>query len=67
MRAQSAGVDGVTDGYPVGDAGLCVLRRNDDDITQAPDTANQCFKTGGINTIVIGYHNFQNVFALLPL
>jgi hypothetical protein len=37
------------------------LRRNDDNITQASNTPCQCFKTGSINTIIIGYHNFQNV------
>jgi hypothetical protein len=55
--------DGFTGGYPVGDAGLRVLRRNDDNITQRAHTLSQCFKTGGIDTIVIGYHKLQNVFS----
>jgi hypothetical protein len=58
-------MDGFPGGYTVGNAGLRVLRRNDDNITQAAGTPNQCLKTGGINTIVIGYHNFQNVFEHL--
>jgi hypothetical protein len=41
---------------------LWVPGRNDDDITQATGTPKQCFKTGSIDTIVIGYYNFQNVF-----
>jgi hypothetical protein len=48
----------------VSHAGLWVLRRNDDDITQAAGTPKQCFKTGGIDAIVIGYYNFQNVFLM---
>jgi hypothetical protein len=54
-------VNGVMGRYPVRDAGLHLSRRNDDNITQASDAPRQCFKAGGINTIIIGYHNFQNV------
>jgi len=50
----------------VSHAGLRVPGRNDDDITQAAGTPKQCFKTGGIYTIVIGYDNFQNVFSTSP-
>jgi hypothetical protein len=46
--------DGVTGGHAVGNAGLWVLRRYDDDITQAANTPIQCIETGGINAIVIG-------------
>jgi hypothetical protein len=57
--------NGVMGGYPMRDAGLRVLRRNNDHLTQAPDTLRQCFKAGSINTIIIGYHNFQNVASHL--
>jgi hypothetical protein len=49
----------------VRDAGLRLLRRNDDNLTQAPDTPRQCLKAGSINTIIIGYHHFQNVASRL--
>jgi hypothetical protein len=55
-------MDGFTGGYTMGNAGLRVLRRYDDNITQTAGTPNQCLKTGGINAIVISYHDFQNVF-----
>jgi hypothetical protein len=58
--------DGFTGGYPVSHAGLWVPGRNDDDITQAAGTPKQCFKTGSVDTIVIGYDYFQNVFSTSP-
>jgi hypothetical protein len=32
-----------------------------------PRALRQCFKAGGLDTIVIGYHDFQNVFSDLPV
>jgi hypothetical protein len=67
VRLQLIYPNGFTGGYPVGNAGLWVLGRNDNDIAQAANAPNQCLKTGGIDTIVIGDHNFQSVFqASLP-
>jgi len=65
VRLELIYADGLTGGYAVSYARLWVLGRNDDDITQAAGTPKQCFKTGSIDTIVIGYDYFQYVFSRL--